>query len=134
VKAYSRSGVTLPRFDRSRLSHRDAALVLSGDSAEGGSIRTQLLADIRPLLIDETIKRLTSEAIVAELVKKPDRPWADWKHGKAITPNALAALLKPFNIIRKGCTFRLTPTPGVTRAMPSKKPSLAIYRPLNVTM
>jgi putative DNA primase/helicase len=78
---------------------RHAALVLSGDSAEGGSIRTQLLADIRPLLIDETIKGLTSEAIIAELVKKPDRPWADWKHGKAITPKALAALLKPFNII-----------------------------------
>jgi putative DNA primase/helicase len=54
----------------------DAALVLSGDPVDGGSIRTQLLADIRPLLIDETVKGLTSEAIIAELVKKPDRPWA----------------------------------------------------------
>ena len=56
---------------------RDAALVLSGDSVDGGSIRTQLLADIRLLLNDETMKGLTSEAIIAELVKKPDRPWAD---------------------------------------------------------
>jgi Protein of unknown function (DUF3631) len=77
---------------------RNAALVLSGDSADGGSIRTQLLADIRLLLSDETIKGLTSEAIVGELVKKPDRPWTDWKNGKAITPKALAGLLRPFGI------------------------------------
>ena len=88
---------------------RDAALVLSGDSAEGGSISTQLLADIRPLLIDETIKGLTSEAIIAELVKKPDRPWADRKHGKAITPKALAALLKPFNIIPERLYLQTNP-------------------------
>ena len=111
---------------------RDAALVLSGDSAEGGSIRTQLLADIRPLLNDETIKGLTSEAIIAELVKKPDRPWADWKHGKAITPQGAR---RPAQAVQyKGCTFRPTPTPGVTHAMPSKKPSLATYPPFNVTM
>ena len=77
---------------------RDAALVLPGDSVGGGSIRTQLLADIRLLLNDETMKGLTSEAIIAGLVKKPDRPWADWKSGKGITPKALAGLLKPFGI------------------------------------
>jgi putative DNA primase/helicase len=88
---------------------RDAALVLSGDSVDGGSIGTQLLADIRPLLIDETVTGLTSEAIIAELVKKPDRPWADWKHGKPITPKALAALLKPFNIIPDRLYLRTNP-------------------------
>jgi putative DNA primase/helicase len=69
---------------------RDAALVLSGDSVDGGSIRTQLLADIRPLLIDEAVKGLTSEAIIAELVKKQDRPWADWKHGKRVSERMIA--------------------------------------------
>jgi Protein of unknown function (DUF3631) len=44
------------------------------------------------------MKGLSSEAIIAELVKKPDRPWADWKSGKAITPKALAGLLKPFGL------------------------------------
>jgi len=69
----------------------------------------QLLADIKPLLVDETVTGLTSEAIIAELVKKPDRPWADWKHGRPITPKALAALLKPFNIIPDRLYLRTNP-------------------------
>jgi len=77
--------------------------------------------------LEITIKGLTSEAIIAELVKKPDRPWADWKNGKAITPKALAALLKPFNIVPDRLYLRLTPTPGVTRAMRSTKLSLATF-------
>jgi hypothetical protein len=101
---------------------------------DGGSIRTQLLADIRPLLIDETVTGLTSEAIIAELVKKPDWPWADWTHGKPITPKALAALLKPFNIIPDRLYLRANPDARVTHATRWKKLSLAIYQPFNVTM
>jgi hypothetical protein len=33
--------------------------------------------------------------------KNASRPWADWKHGKTITPKAPASLLKQFNIIPK---------------------------------
>jgi hypothetical protein len=39
-----------------------------------------------------------SDGEISELVKKPDRPWADRKSGTAITPKALAGLLKPFGI------------------------------------
>jgi hypothetical protein len=38
------------------------------------------------------------DQIITELVMKPDRLWADWKNGKAITPKALAGLLRPFGI------------------------------------
>jgi putative DNA primase/helicase len=113
---------------------RDAALVLSGDSAEGGSIRTQLLADIRPLLIDETIEGLTGEAIIAELVKKPDRPWADWKHGKAITPKALAALLKPFNIIPERLYLQTNPDSRGYARYAVEEAFSCYLPPFNVTM
>ena len=114
------SSVGRRRSGRRRVAYTRTrrALVLSGDSVDGGSIRTQLLADIRPLLIDETVTGLTSEVIIAELVKKPDRPWVDWKHGKAITPKALATLLKPFNIIPDRLYLRTNPdaTPRARRS------------------
>jgi hypothetical protein len=80
------------------------------------------------------MKGLTSEAIIAELVKKPDRPWADWKSGKAITPKALAGLLKPFGIfphqlsVGDGKELR-----GYAR-QPSKTHSPATYPLFNVSM
>jgi len=75
-----------------------AALALSGGSDDSDSIGTQLLADIRPMLDDQTVVGLTSETIIAELVKSPERPWGDWKNGKPITARSLAGLLRSFKI------------------------------------
>jgi len=36
--------------------------------------------------------------LVAALVADPERPWAEWKHGKPLSQNQLARLLKPFVI------------------------------------
>src|SRR5262249_44621646 len=39
-----------------------------------------------------------SADLVAELIKDPERPWADWRHGRALTQNQLGRLLSGFGI------------------------------------
>jgi hypothetical protein len=36
---------------------------------------------------------------VAKLTADPERPWAEWKHGRPLTQKQLAALLAPFHVI-----------------------------------
>jgi len=62
-----------------------------------------------------------------ELVKKPDRPWADRKRGKAIARKALAALLKPFNIIPDKLYLHMNPD---ARGLPAYRPVLQAERAL----
>jgi putative DNA primase/helicase len=63
------------------------------------SIAIQLLADIREAdLLREDAPGLTSENVIAALVRNPERPWAEWRHGKPISPKGVANLLKRFKI------------------------------------
>jgi Protein of unknown function (DUF3631) len=77
---------------------REAAKVLSGEG-EGGSeddVRIELLKDIRRVFGDAEVIR--SADLVAQLAADPERPWADWRHGRALTPKQLGGLLRPFGI------------------------------------
>jgi hypothetical protein len=64
----------------------------SGDGVKGCAYFCRKLSPVLsspegdPGAVLETMKGLTREAIIAELVKKPHRPWADWKHGKRSLP------------------------------------------------
>jgi len=83
---------------------RKAALTLSaGRSEDAGNIQAQLLADIHGAF--EDADRLSSGALVETLRGLQDRPWADWSHGRGLTPNGLARLLSPFNIKPKDIRF-----------------------------
>ena len=65
---------------------------------EGGA-REMLLADLYAIFeADGMPSVLSSATIVERLVAMESRPWSEWKRGKEITPNALARLLKPFEI------------------------------------
>jgi putative DNA primase/helicase len=79
---------------------RTAAAAFSGDDAGGtGSSGTRLIADIAAIFAGApNISSMTTVAIVAELVKDPTKPWADWRHGRAITARAVADLLHPYKI------------------------------------
>ena len=78
---------------------RDAAVKLSlHTSADHGSVRVQLLADIRALFEERKAERMTSVEMVAALCALEGRPWQDWGKGKAMTPNQLARQLAPFNV------------------------------------
>ena len=74
---------------------REAALVLSGE-AQDDAIGVKLLKDIRLAFGDDDAIR--SADLVAKLAEDPEQPWADWKHGRALTQNQLGRLLSGFGI------------------------------------
>jgi putative DNA primase/helicase len=75
---------------------REAARALSGEGHDSTSINVELLADIRRVL--EEVEEIRSANLVEKLTADPERPWANWKKGKALTQWQLAGLLKPFGI------------------------------------
>jgi putative DNA primase/helicase len=80
---------------------RARAVALAAVHARGdddGSSRTRLLADIREAFDTEGVDRLSSARLVALLVEREDRPWSEFRGGKALTANTLARLLKPFEV------------------------------------
>jgi putative DNA primase/helicase len=73
---------------------RAAAGVGNGDE----SIRVLLLTDIRGIFAERGLDRIPSAELVAALNFIEGRPWAEWNHGKGLSPNGLARLLAPFTI------------------------------------
>jgi len=66
---------------------------------ESDSLGTMLLADIKMIFDEKQTDRVASADVCEALAAIEGRPWADWKAGKAMTPNQLARMLKPFHII-----------------------------------
>ena len=89
------AGVTWPK------EARRAACLLSGEEQDG-AIGVELLRDIRSAFGDGDVIR--SSDLVAQLTADPERPWAEWKHGRPLTQKQLAGLLAPFHIISLTCT------------------------------
>ena len=77
---------------------RQAATAIARVAAADMSIGIKLLADIKDIFAITAVDRLPSLALVEALGEIEGHPWADWKGGKLITPNALARLLEPFGI------------------------------------
>ena len=75
---------------------RRAACLLSAE-AQDGAIGVELLKDIRVVFGDDDVIRTTD--MLAKLTADPERPWADWKHGRPLTPKQLGSLLAPFRVV-----------------------------------
>ena len=58
-------------------------MLLSGEEQDG-AIGVELLQDIRSAFGDDDVIR--SSDLVAKLTADPERPWAEWKHGRHL-PN-----------------------------------------------
>jgi hypothetical protein len=97
---------------------RRAAVALSGEHVkEDDEIGTVLLGDIRDVFecpgydiyeTKEGDKHVKSEKLVAKLVAREDRPWAEFgRAGKHITANGLARLLRGYKV--KPGTIRFEP-------------------------
>jgi putative DNA primase/helicase len=80
---------------------RQAATTLSGEE-DDGAIGVELLRDIKEAF--GTDAEIRSADLVAALTADPERPWADWRHGRPLTQKQLATLLKPFCIISTNVT------------------------------
>jgi DNA polymerase I-like protein with 3'-5' exonuclease and polymerase domains/phage/plasmid primase-like uncharacterized protein len=77
---------------------RDAVKLLNGSDDDHEEGRVKLLADIRDIFTNRKIDRISSADLVAALVNLEDRPWPEWKHGKPLSQNQLARLLRPFKV------------------------------------
>jgi hypothetical protein len=77
---------------------RRASLALSGgDEAQDGA-REQLLGDLQVIFLEREVERIFTEDILADLSKREDRPWREWRAGKQLTAVQLARLLRPFGV------------------------------------
>jgi hypothetical protein len=87
---------------------REASCVLSGEAPDD-AINVELLKDIRLAFGDADAIR--SADLVAKLAEDPERPWADWKHGRALSQKQLGRLLFKF-----GITSETVDIPGLKSA------------------
>jgi putative DNA primase/helicase len=87
---------------------REAACLLSGEGHDTTSLNVELLADIRVAFDkgDGEVDAIRSVDLVTKLTADPERPWASWKKGKALTQRQLGGLLQPFGIVSE--TVRVT--------------------------
>ncbi len=76
---------------------REAAASLI-DATAVRDIKVQALADIRAVFETHGMIDLPSEMVVQEMVGLPDRPWVEYRHGRALTQTGLARLLVEFGV------------------------------------
>ena len=78
---------------------RESALVLStGYAKDNQNYLIQLLGDIAAIFDASGQTRIPTETIIRSLRNLVERPWRDYKHGKSITSQQLAAILYQFDI------------------------------------
>ncbi len=80
-----------------------AALALTGsDIAKSDSIRIQLLRDIQRIIYGLTNDTaIWSQDLCERLAVMEERPWSEWRHGKALSQAQLARQLKPFGVFSR---------------------------------
>ncbi len=81
---------------------KKAACALTQNDVEEDSIKIQLLADIQSIFKTENvIDRIWTERLLNQLYNMEERPWADWRKGKALSARNLSRILKTFSIQSK---------------------------------
>jgi len=81
---------------------RRAACSLSGEEQDG-AVNVELLQDIKTAFGDA--EAIRSVQLIEKLTADPERPWADWKHGRRLTQKQLGGLLRPFCVTSETINF-----------------------------
>ena len=85
---------------------RTAAVALSGSDADDAeSLKVQLLVDIRAIFQNVSEDRITTKDLLARLHDMEDRPWNDYRRGKAITARQIGVMLRSFKIVASSRRF-----------------------------
>jgi hypothetical protein len=71
------------------------------NDTDNENISALLLTDIKNIFTENGLDKIHSSDLVTKLIEMEDRPWYEYRHGKPITVNTLARLLKPFEIKSK---------------------------------
>ena len=74
------------------------AYTLLTDHGDEIELSTSLLADIREIFDIHNDDKLPSAELVEKLIEDKDKPWCEHKHGRAISPNNVATILKAYKI------------------------------------
>ncbi len=80
---------------------RQAALRLSGESEQGQSTGSELLADIQDVFETKRASRLFCADLLATLCDDEEKPWVTWNRGKPMTLRQLANRLREYDIASK---------------------------------
>jgi len=83
-----------------------AALKLSGNAEDGGTVGNELLADIREVFELRRVVKISTADLITALCDDDEKPWATYNRGKPITPRQVAKKLKEYNIASK--TIRIS--------------------------
>jgi len=75
-----------------------------------------LLRDIKIMFEASTLDYLTSKAILENLTSDPEKQWAEWSRGKAITEKGVAQLLHEYGIFSRNVGSRESQTKGYRKA------------------
>lgn len=84
---------------------RDALLRIYGAEQEAVSLSAELLADIRDVLDEKRLLKISSAELLNALCADDERPWATYNRGKAMSARQLSKRLSEYGIASK--TIRL---------------------------
>lgn len=91
-----------------------ADLHLSGSGREE-SVGVILVSDIRDIFAERRVEALASKELAEGLAKVEGRPWPTWDNGRPMTPNTLARLLAPFDVLPRNLRIRSSVVKGYRR-------------------
>jgi hypothetical protein len=88
---------------------RSAAIKFAEEEMDSETAAIMALVDVAALFEFRGKDRLASHDLVTDLNLMDDRPWKEWRHGKPMTTNSLARLLRPFGIRAKKKIYEAGP-------------------------
>ena len=94
---------------------RSAARALHGVAEEEGDYGLLMLRDVHDLFVEQNADVLSTAYILNALNEREDRPWPEYRNGRALTPRGLADLMGRFSARPKTLRVNGTTAKGYER-------------------